>query len=112
MNKCAAVILAALVLPSTSQAEWAKGTVNLATTWPDKIYVRWTGSNLGKCKSNTVFFDQKTLGGKEDELTKGLSVAISAAGSGKPVRFQLDGCAGPFQKATGIEACGDKNCKT
>ena len=90
-------------------ASWTYGQVNITESFPDKVYIRWTGQNTQSCDDNDVVFNEASLGGAE-AFERSFSIALTSTVSEKPIRFRLDGCEGKLQRATHVQLCRKIDC--
>lgn len=113
MNKKTIVItlLAYLIFNTTlvSAQSWEYGTIDIAESFEDKIYIRWNGPNTESCSSDDVVISATSLGSNE-ALDRGFKIALTAAVSGKPIRFLLDGCSGNLQQGKVVQLCAKFDC--
>lgn len=94
-----------------SPPSWTHGTVDIVESFSDKIYIRWQGKKTQNCaKSDDVAITAESLGG-EAALDRAFKLITTAAVSGKPIRFRLDGCIGSLQKATVVQLCVHDDCR-
>jgi len=104
------LLCASLFFCSSSNAEsWSYGSVQLIQTSSDLIRVRWDGPRTEICgTSNAVGFDSSSLG--SEGAKRALSMVLTAATTGMPIRFHLNGCIGELQKAMDVQLCVKPDC--
>lgn len=90
---------------------WKHGTVDIVESYSDKIFIRWSGPKTENCTSNStaVVVTAASLGSQE-ALDRAFKLSLTAAVSGKPIRFRLDGCVGTRQRATVVQLCAKPDC--
>lgn len=89
---------------------WIHGTVDIVESFKDKIYVRWQGRKTQDCaKSDDVVLTLESVGSKE-ALDRAFKIAMTAAVSGKPIRFLVDGCIGKLQQGKVVQLCANAKC--
>ena len=89
---------------------WSHGKIDIVESFSDRIYVRWNGPNTQACSSEAVVLTAASVGG-EKAFDRAFKIALTAAVSGKPIRFKLDGCIGNLQKAEVVQLCANPTCE-
>ncbi|MEZ5042901.1 MAG: hypothetical protein R2828_23600 [Saprospiraceae bacterium] len=94
-----------------SSPTWSQGIIDVVESFSDKIYIRWQGAKTQDCaQSDDVAVTAESLGG-EAALDRAFKLITTAAVSGNPVRFRLDGCIGGLQKGTVVQLCVHADCR-
>ena len=88
---------------------WAFGVVDIVESWPNGVLVQWRGPNAENCQNSTVVFNEDTLGNAA-ALDRAYRASLTAAVSGKPIRFRLTGCSTRYQSADVVQLCATSNC--
>lgn len=89
---------------------WSYGTIDIVESFSDKLYIRWQGPKTQGCATDDVVINANSLGG-EAALDRAFKLVTTAAVSGNPIRFRLDGCIGRLQKGTVVQLCAHADCR-
>lgn len=94
-----------------SSPSWSEGKIDIVESFTDKIYIRWQGTKTQDCAQiDDVAITAESLGG-EVALDRAFKLITTAAVSGNPIRFKLDGCIGGLQKGTVVQLCVHADCR-
>ena len=92
-----------------SAASWTHAVVDIVESYEDNILIRWNGAKTENCSSNAVKLAVYRFG-TEEAFDRAFKLSLTAAVSGKPIRFKLNGCNGNYQNAEVVQLCATQNC--